>query len=148
MHWKTLLLLSSLVCVMVCGCVRTGHRAMWADEPETATCIGRFDLGEDKIVAYSSSNKLFDRAGQRHEQLSVCPGESFEARGFGSTEVWKLKELKTDQATFDVRGRYYGCTDPFAIWFGIPSARLHLTVFVRSRDECHARATASRPADR
>jgi hypothetical protein len=64
------------------------------------------------------------------ERLAVRPGECFVSGGLNCTERWTLETVAQDEATFDVRGKYYSCTDPFAWWFGIPSRTSHWTVRV------------------
>ncbi|MBN1347768.1 MAG: hypothetical protein JXQ73_34095 [Phycisphaerae bacterium] len=113
------------------GCITTGAYPVEAESPQTTTDIARFELSQDEVVV---RGWLRDPQGQRCDRLVVRPNQSFDAVGTNCHEKWTLKELRKDLATFDVRGRYYGCTDLFAIVFGIPSRTSHWTVSVRRSD--------------
>ncbi len=123
--------LCSTASVLSAGCVSTGAHTIRAENPQTTTHIDRFELLQDEVVVHGM---LRDSRDRRCEKLTVRPHQSFNARGTNCTEKWTLKELRKDGATFDVRGRYYSCTDLFGIIFGTPSRTSHWTVTVRPPD--------------
>jgi hypothetical protein len=120
-------LCGGLLLMLTFGCVSTGLREIRADRPETMSWIWGFELSPDTVKVRGD---LTDSKGTRADELTVSPSESFRARGVHGTESWTLKEAGAT-AVFDVRGTYYGCTDPLAA-IGIPSASSHWTVRVRN----------------
>ncbi|GMU22300.1 MAG: hypothetical protein AMXMBFR13_23860 [Phycisphaerae bacterium] len=118
-------------CALACGCASTGQRIVTADDPNTVTGISRFEILED-CIRVTSIHTLLDQAGRSGQELSVKLQQSFRAKGEGCEETWTLTGLRDACAIFDVRGQYFSCTDPFAIYLAIPSRTSHWTVLVCS----------------
>jgi hypothetical protein len=127
-----LALLSSIV--MASGCASTGTREIAAEKPGTNVWISSFQLADGRVIVHAAGTRptLRDSGGHEATAVTVQVGESFTAAGFNCSERWKLNTVAPDSATFDVRGRYYGCTDPFAVFLSIPSRTSHWTVIVRT----------------
>jgi hypothetical protein len=124
-----MLTLCGALSALLMGCISSGKRTIQAERPKRMmTCRERFEISEDKVVVHG---RLRSAGKEWVRELTVTPGQLFEANGTNTFETWTLKELRKDGATFDVRGRYYTCYDPFAILLGIPSALSHWTILVR-----------------
>jgi hypothetical protein len=145
MRQTTLLLCSSLTAASACGCVRTGERLLGAGDPWTYTGV-RVEVGRDEGVARGRLLAAGQPRGQECDELRIRPRQSFGASGFNCNEEWMLTSLRNGRARFDVRGRYYACYDPLAIWFGIPSCFAHWTVVVRASDRQGSQTATSRAA--
>jgi hypothetical protein len=114
------------------GCISTGQRTIEAERPWAMTRIDHFELSEGQAVVVGG--RLYDANKYKRERITVTPRQWFEANGTNCTEKWTLIEAGKDSATFDVRGRYYSCTDIFAIFMGIPSTVSHWSVVVKPRE--------------
>ncbi len=124
--------LCSILCLACLGCISTGSHTILASDPQTTTDIERFELARNKVTVYGRFRLPED---QRCEEVTVRLNKSFEAEGRNCRERWMLKDVQEEQATFDVRGRYYGCTDLIAILFATPSRVSHWTVSVKRSEQ-------------
>ncbi len=92
---------------------------------------GKNGVSPGKAIIHGN---LTEARGKRNTEMGLGIGDSFQVYGFNCVEKWKLVGLETSTATFDVRGKGYGCTDFFAIFLGIPSARWHWIVTANSKE--------------
>ena len=140
---RTALIGIGFVVVCLCGCTSTGPRTISANDPQTVTGIDRFELLGNAVKLHSGRT-LVGPSGEPCQVLTVGLHDAFDARGFNCEEKWTLTHLRSDQAKFDVRGRYYSCTDPLAIWLGIPSRLSHWTVTVQGSAESAGQRASQR----
>jgi hypothetical protein len=70
--------------------------------------------------------------GANLDTLILTAGSECETGGFNRTDRWRLRQIADGHAVFDVRSRFYSCTDPLAQEFGIPSRRTRGMVIICS----------------
>jgi hypothetical protein len=123
---------TTLIAVLLSGCATTETMVVSALRPQLRVGLARFEIGKDHVEVFAKTPPydLFNAHEKAMAQLAVRPGDAFRARGFNRTERWTLTRIAEGHACFDVHGKFYGCTGPFATYVAIPSHSYRSLVIV------------------